>query len=674
MKTKLKTDGNLPKILKAVGRARTTESFPLSHYSYSTFVKFCTNPILFKINYINGQRIDTLQNVSGVIGQSFHGAMERYYTALATNREDPVKEALEAGLQYLDQYPEGFVEYSTATQNKQKAKDTFTFAFNAYVLGKKLEEGETLVSCEEMIEEDVDVEWNGQRLVLPVRLKGYLDKLVRDKEGRLKIKDYKTVRAFSDPEKIDGAKIIQSIQYYLLVYAKYGEAPYSITYEEVKVSKNRDGGSQIREYEMVYAENEKLFDFYFRLYDDMTRAINGEAVFVPNIYTIFDNEVSIIAYINRLDVPDEAAKLMREMRVNSITDLLKKKIENAGSMRKFLKSVEKKFVSASGIKYELMNMEDKIKTKFMEHGMLLQFEDKVEGHSVDLYRFNPSIGLKMSKILGYVADIEQVVGVSGVRVLAPIPNTTLVGFEVPRAVRTYPGSTPSASDFNLAIGVDVMGNTFRFDIRNAPHLLIAGATGSGKSVFLNSILSQLSNLPNVDLHLFDPKIVELSAFSKGASQYYTDPTSIYLALEDLVVEMNNRYKVFSETGARNIAEYSGKMNYKFIVIDEFGDLVVGGFTDGKVKISKEISRLILTLAQKARAAGIHIIIATQRPSTDIITGTVKANFPTKVAFRTAKVVDSLVLIDEPGAEKLLGKGDMIFSSDQGRVRLQGFSE
>ena len=425
---------------------------------------------------------------------------------------------------------------------------------------------------------------------------------------------------------------------------------------------------------MVYAENEKLFDFYFRLYDDMTRAINGEAVFVPNIYTIFDNEVSIIAYINRLDVPDEAAKLMREMRVHSITDLLKKKIENAGSMRKFLKSVERKFVSSSGIKYDLMNMEDKIKTKFMEHGMLIQFEDKIEGHSVDLYRFNPSIGLKMSKLLGYVADIEQVVGVSGVRVLAPIPNTTLIGFEVPRAVRTYPGNTPDASDFNLAIGVDVMGNTFRFDIRSAPHLLVAGATGSGKSVFLNSIISQLSQLPNVDLHLFDPKIVELSRFAMGAKQYYTDPTSIYLALDGLVEEMNERYKTFSQHGARNIEEYSGKINYKFIVVDEFGDLVVGGFEDGKTKVSKEISRLILTLAQKARAAGIHIIIATQRPSTDIITGTIKANFPTKVAFRTAKAVDSLVLIDEPGAEKLLGKGDMIFSSDQGNIRLQGFSE
>ncbi len=665
--------GKLPKVVKSLSDHQTIENFPLRHYSYSTFVKFCTNPVLFKINYINGQRIDTLQNVSGVVGQSFHGAMERYYTAISTNREDPVKEALEAGLEYLENYPDGFVEYSSSTQNKQKAKDAFTFAFNAYVLGKKHEEGDELVSCEEMIEEDIDVEWNGQRLTLPVRLKGYLDKLVRDKEGRLKIKDYKTCRSFSDPEKIDGTKIIQSIQYYLLVYAKYGEAPYSMTYEEVKLSKNRDGSSQIREYEMVYEENEKLFDFYFRLYDDMTRAINGESVFVPNIYTLFDNEVSIIAYINRPDIPDEAAKLMQQERVHSITDLLKRKIENAGSMRKFLKTAEKKFVQSSGIKYELMNIEDKIKTKFMEHGMLIQFEDKIEGHSVDLYRFNPSIGLKMSKLLGYVADIEQVVGVSGVRVLAPIPNTTLIGFEVPRAVRTYPECVKPPTDFNLAIGVDVMGNTFRFDIRTAPHLLVAGATGSGKSVFLNSILSQLSNLSNVDLHLFDPKIVELSRFAIVAKQYYTDPTSIYLALDGLVEEMNERYKKFSESGARNIEEYKGKMNYKFIVVDEFGDLIVGGFEDGKTKISKEINRLILTLAQKARAAGMHIILATQRPSTDIITGTIKANFPTKVAFRTAKAVDSLVMIDEPGAEKLLGKGDMIFSSDQGNIRLQGFN-
>jgi len=137
--------------------------------------------------------------------------------------------------------------------------------------------------------------------------------------------------------------------------------------------------------------------------------------------------------------------------------------------------------------------------------------------------------------------------------------------------------------------------------------------------------------------------------------------------------MNIRYESMSKAGARNIEEYKDDMRYKFVVIDEFGDLILSGLKDGKTSISKEIEKTIVVLAQKARAAGIHIIIATQRPSTDIITGLIKANFPTKVAFRTAKAIDSQVLLDENGAEKLLGKGDMIFSSDSGQIRLQGFN-
>lgn len=700
MKTKIqvKPKLTLPRVVRNL-EPRDPGVFPLAHYSYSTFVKFSTNPILFKINYINHETIETTRNVSGVVGQAFHNAMDAYYSALAKgDGTDALKEGLEGGMAYLDAYEDGFIEYSTSVANKQKAQEVLAQCFNSYVQHKKLDIGEVLVSCEEEFLEDVDVEWRGERLTLPVKLKGYLDKVVRDAEGRLKIKDYKTVRAFSDPEKIDGAKILQAVQYYLLVHAKYGEAPYSMTYEEVKVTKNRDGSPQVREYEMVYAENDLFFDFYFRFYDDMTRAINGEAVFVPNIYTMFDNEVSIIAYINRLDVGEEAARLMKKLRVQSITDLLKNKIENAGSMRKFLKAAEQKFTSAKSLNYNDMDTPEKIKTKLMEHGMLVQFEGVIEGHTVDLYKFTPNIGLKMSKILSYVADVEQVVGVSGVRVLAPIPNTSLIGFEVPRKVRTFPEGAGTPEGFNLAIGVDIMGDTFRFDITKAPHLLVAGATGSGKSVFLNSILTQLSTLP-VDLHLFDPKIVELSRFSGRAAEYYTEPEDIYLALDGLVTVMNERYKNLAAAGVRNIEEFNaqgGNMRYKFVVVDEFGDLAVGNYVleetvktgevfsrgmragEEKVRIEKlnlsdGISRSILVLAQKARAAGIHLIIATQRPSVDIITGSIKANFPTKVAFRTAKAVDSQVMLDEAGAEKLLGKGDMLFAGDFGQVRLQGFN-
>ena len=668
--TKIKPNLKLPQIIKSLNDHKTIENFPLKHYSYSTFVKFSTNPIMFKINYINGDRIDSTRNVSGVIGNAFHSAMDVFYAKFKDNEQDAIKQGLEVGMEYLTEYNDGFIEYSSVVETKQKAQDIFAFAFSSYVQEKKQEDFE-LISTEEEILTGVNVEWNGKQIELPVPLKGRLDKLIR-KNGRLVITDYKTCRAFSDPDKIDGSKILQAVQYYFLVYAKYGEAPYSMIFEELKLTKNRDGSPQIKEYEMVYEENDQFFDFYFRFYDDITRAINGEAVFVPNINDFFDNEVAMIAYIHRLDVPEQQAKLMKELRVNNITDLLKAKIQYAGNMRKLLKSVEEKFIQAKNINYESMEIQEKIQTKLMEHGMLIKFDSKIEGLSIDQYRYNPSIGLKMSRIKTYVADIEQVVGVSGIRILAPIPNTSFIGFEIPRKNRSFPESKPVNNGFSLAMGVDIMGSTYEFDVRKAPHLLIAGATGSGKSVFLNSIISQLSTIKNVDLHLFDPKMVELSRFQKNAVEYHSDIEGVWMAISDLVVEMNNRYQILSKAGCRNIEEY-GKMNYKFVVIDEFGDLIISKVKDGKTNLSAEIEKNILLLAQKARACGIHLIIATQRPSTDIVTGSIKANFPTKVAFRTAKETDSRVLLDESGAEKLLGKGDMIFSSDDGQIRLQGFN-
>lgn len=670
-KTQIKQKTTLPKIIKGLADNRKIENFPLKHYSFSSFVKFSTNPIMFKIKYMNGDHIETARNVSGIIGNAFHMAMDQYYSKYKEDESAAIKNAMEAGMEFLGEYNDGFIEFSSAVENKQKAMDVFTYALQSYIQEKKHDESE-VVSIEEMIEEQVSVEWRGSTVNLPVPLKGYIDKIVRGKDGKLRIIDYKTTRTFSDPEKIDGSKILQAIQYYFLVYSKYGEAPYSITFEELKTTKNRDGGSQIKEYEIVYEDNDQFFDFYFRFYEDVTKAINGEAVFVPNINDFYDNEIAMIAYIHRLDVSEEQAKLMKKFRVDNITDLLKAKIQEASSMRTFLKAAEQKFISAKNLNYNAMTNEEKIQTKLMEHGMLVKFDSKIEGYSVDLYRYTPSIGLKMNRIKSYVADVEQVVEVSGVRVLAPIPNTSFVGFEIPRKDRKFPGEMPKPDGFELAMGVDIMGSTYRFDITKAPHMLIAGATGSGKSVFLNSVITQLSCLKNIELHLFDPKMVELSRFRNKAVEYYSDTVDIYLALSEIVNEMNVRYSLMAAAGARNMEEY-GKLPYKFVVIDEFGDLIISKVKDGKLNVSGEIEKNILLLAQKSRAAGIHLIIATQRPSTDIITGSIKANFPTKVAFRTAKAIDSQVLIDENGAEKLLGKGDMIFSSDEGQIRLQGFN-
>lgn len=684
----------LPKIRPSNREPLLPDHFPVRHYSYSSMVRFSSNPMMFKVMDINGDIIDTAHSASSVLGTAFHKAMEVYYGGsdehIITSEQDAIEFGMKVGMEFLEMYNDGFINYSTTIKNKQALMDRFAYVFGVYVRQKPHSLGGELVSCEEKIEERVSVEWRGHNVDLPVKLKGYLDKLVRV-DGKLKIVDYKVVSAFSDPEAIDARKIIQTCMYYFLTYAKYQEEPYSFIYEEVKHSQNKDGSPQVREYEIVFRDNEQFFDFFLRFYDDMTRALLGEMVWVPNVNALYDNEVAIVSYIHKLDVNEERAKAMKQARVENITDLLKKKIVSARSMKQFMKTVEQKFISAKTINYEKMKNEEKIATKLMEHGIMLTFDSKVEGATVDLYRYTPAIGVKMARIASYTADIEQVLGMSGIRILAPIPDSTHVGIEVPRGERVYPHLKDVPADgFNLAIGTDTQGRVHRFDIRTAPHMLVAGSTGSGKSVFLNAMVEQLNALDGVELILCDPKMIELSHHrgKKNVVEYQQYILGINTTLENLVATMNARYKTISETGKADFP-------YIFAIVDEFGDLIAQQFIDtrfiptGKVysrgknrgeqevkkvevNISQEIEKSILLLAQKARAARIHMIIATQRPSVDIIKGSLKANFPTKVAFRTAKATDSVVILDDVGAEKLLGKGDMLFSSDKGIVRLQGF--
>lgn len=691
----------LPKVMRTVQKnhsenGKPIDAFPVTHYSASSMIKFSSNPLLFKIQHINRDRFDTTLNVSAVIGSAFHQAMEVYYggsdTLIPASERQAIEYGLKSGMDFLEKYNDGFINFSKTIPNKQKAFELFSYAFSEYVKLNPYKPNETIETEDEILEL-IDIEWKGQKLSLPVKLKGYIDRTLKE-DGKLKLRDYKTCSKFSDPEKIDGAKIIQAIMYYLLAYAKYGEEPYSLTFEEVKLSKNSDGSPQVRQYEIIYAENELYFDFFFRFYEDMTRALNGEMVYVPNVHTMFDNEVSIISYIHKLDVSEENAKLMKKHKVSNITDLLKKEMQSAGNMRKLMKTVEQEFISAKNLNYEDMKNEEKIQTKMMEHGMMIQFDSVLEGSTVDLYRFTPSIGLKMKRIRNYAEDIEQVLGISGVRILAPIPDSTMIGFEVPRKERTYP-TVPFGNGFDIAIGQDIMGAARRFDIRTAPHILVAGSSGSGKSVFLNGLIEQLARIPNIELHLFDPKRVELAQHKSKALEYKSDIEDINNSLGLLVDEMQERYKTIENASVRNITGVPG-MKYKFVIIDEFGELIAADhvkkttimtgrvFSRGdragqeetksiETNISGEIEKKILRLAQLSRAAGIHLVIATQRPSTDIIKGTIKANFPIKVVFKTAKQIDSMVILDEPGAESLSGKGDMLFAGDKGIERLQGFN-
>jgi S-DNA-T family DNA segregation ATPase FtsK/SpoIIIE len=642
-------------------KQKSKTSFPLDHYSYSTMVRFSSNPILFKINYINRDQFETTMNISGVIGRAFHTAMETYYGGgdeSPTSEEEAIELGLRAGVDYLDKYEDGFINYNTTCPTKQKALELFTFAFNSYVKERPYNT-EEIVGLEMKMEKEIDVQWRGQNVSLPVKLKGYLDKLIRE-DGKLKVIDYKTTRSFSSEDRIDGAKMIQAVQYYLLTYAETGEEPYSMVYEEVKTTKNRDNSPQVRRYEVVYAENELFFDFYFRLFEDMTRSLNGEAVYVPNVNALYDNEVAIIAYIHRLDQTEETAKKLKTAKVDTVSDLLKKEIRNASSMKSFMELAEKKFVSAKTLNYSKMDNQEKIKMKLMEFGMVLDFDEKVEGLAVDLYKYTPSIGLKMAKLKAYAADVEQVLGTSGIRVLAPIQDSHQVGFEVPRKDRVFPTIKGEAHGINVTIGVDIFGKPFQYDIGAAPHILVAGTTGSGKSFFLNNLIEQLTrNAGEVELHLFDPKMVEFMQWESATNvvEYQTDREYIQASLSMLVDEMNARYMAMKENGVKSI---EGLFKPKVVFIDEFGDIN-----------NNEVQEDIRLLAQKSRMAGIHLVIATQRVSAKIINGEIKANFPVKVAFLTAKELDSRIILDEGGAEKLLGKGDMLFFAEGKITRLQG---
>ena len=632
------------------------------------FTLASTNPIMFKIRYVNGDVIDTTTSVSAVLGSAVHRGIQAYLGGepdipTPADEGEAIKHGHARGLEYLHAYSDGFISWTEGIPNRAKLEEKYAFCYFGYIKDFRFKERcKNVLIVDKMLKYRVEVE--GQNL--PIPLKGAPDFVYEDYEDRVCIEDHKITGVFSKEDEIDGAKLIQAAFMYFLVYADTGKRPYKMTYREFKHTLNRDGSNQTREYSIIYEDVPVLFELFYRFYKDITDVLLGKAVFLPNMKAMFDKEVSILAYIYRLDVGEERNKAFENMKVENITDFLKQKIQKDGSIKKYMETVVANFISASTLNYKDMKIEERIKMKMAEHGIGLEFNSKVEGYSVDLYRYEPSIGVKMSKIEAYTKDVEQVVEVSGIRVLAPIPDSGLVGFEIPREERRFPDHKPSVEGFNLSVGIDIAGNTKVLDIREAPHILVAGATGAGKSVFLIGLIKQLLQIPNAELVLLDPKMVELIEFSgtKGVI-YQSDPRKIENELKKLVKEMDERYKELQQARVKNIAELNGSMPYKFVVIDEFGDLVSGR--------ESQIKYYVLLLAQKARAAGIHVILTTQRPSVKIVDGDIKANFPTRVAFRTATSTDSQVILDQGGAEKLLGKGDMLLSTAEGITRLQGFN-
>ena len=347
---------------------------------------------------------------------------------------------------------------------------------------------------------------------------------------------------------------------------------------------------------------------------------------------------------------------------------------------------------------EIFENKTKIEETLKYFGIPIQRIKATVGPTVTLYEIVQAQGIKISKVQGLENDIAQSLKALGIRIIAPIPGKGTIGIEVPNrdkqvvsmysAVRSL-RFQESKAELPVVIGRTIQNENYVFDLAKMPHLLVAGATGQGKSVGLNAIITSLlyrKHPAQLKFVMIDPKMVEFSLYAKIERHFLakmeseddaiiTDPKKAVYTLNSLCTEMDNRLELCKKAGARNIAEYNEKftsrrlnpMNghrylpYIVVVVDEFADLIM---------TAREVEGPVMRLAQKARAIGIHLIIATQRPDVKVITGGIKANFPARIAFRVMQMIDSRTIIDQPGANQLIGRGDMLFSKDGDLTRIQ----
>ena len=359
------------------------------------------------------------------------------------------------------------------------------------------------------------------------------------------------------------------------------------------------------------------------------------------------------------------------------------------------------YISSSEVsEQEIFENKSKIEETLANFGIPIQKIKATVGPTVTLYEIVQAQGVKIAKIQGLEQDIAQSLKALGIRIIAPIPGKGTIGIEVPnqnKQIVSMYSAVRSKRFFEFAqkaelpvvIGRTIQNENFCFDLSKLPHLLVAGATGQGKSVGLNAIITSLlyhKHPSQLKLVMIDPKMVEFSVYGKLERHFLakmesedraiiTDPMKAVYTLNSLCAEMDSRLELLSRATSRNIVEYNQKFTerrlnpekghrylpYIVVVVDEFADLIM---------MAREVERPVMRLAQKARAVGIHLIIATQRPDVKVITGGIKANFPARIAFRVMQMIDSRTILDRPGANQLIGRGDMLFSKDGEVTRIQ----
>lgn len=647
----------------------------VDHLSYSAIVTFLNNQVEFQKRYI-AKIYDNPKTPSLVVGTSFHKAMETFYDKDGGN----VQAAIEAGLEEMSYISDSEIDFGK-TGSREKMMQDYTRLVNKY-----FEEAPHY-------DEVVDVEKRLEASIANVPMVGVIDMVVRD--NGLRLIDYKTVTAYSPDDEESYKYLMQAYIYLVLAEAEYNQEVTEVVFKEIKKTINRDGSPQCRD---VAFDRQSVLAFApiaKKIITNVFEYVNDDrSKFFPNMNDRLNGANSMDIIANQQEGFD-AAKIKRQVRVADTFE-------------------QQNVVIDDGTGTD----EEKILRKLIEFGIGGKMGETYVGPQVIKYTMQPNRGVSMKRIADKASDLAIALESESVRIEAPIAGTNLVGIEIPNKDRKIIPLTDeylNPGTFKFPIGMDAFGKIHYCDVIKTPHLLIAGRTGTGKSVMINVILNCLTKQltpEQMKLVLIDPKEVEL-AMHEGdehlANNIITSPKEAAETFHWLVEEMGRRYKELREKRVRDIADYPGDMPRIVVVVDEFADLMMTSkknplsnvdyeglkdaildevtLTGGKLTkaaLKAAVKRVndntppsaeesIIRLAQKARAVGIHLILATQRPSAEVVTGLIKANIPTKIAFSVTNSLNSKIILDEVGAESLTGKGDLLYSDPTAKSlqRLQG---
>lgn len=700
---------------------------PVDVLSYSGLTQLLRNPLMFKLKYVLGV-YDGKPSMSNMIGSAGHAALRFYYGGDPDMPvpADPVEArgiAYDIGLKYLTDFPDANIRYGK-TGSREKMLAGYAQAMKFYWAEEP--RYHEILACEEKMTAEMKT-LDGDPLPLPAV--GVPDLVHQETDGGIDIIDNKFVKTFTRYENEDGdphedyIKIVQAMFFFHLLLAAKGIRARRVLFREIKWTENKDGGPQIRDY-VIPTDHRDYHVIFYNLYKDVFEYLRKDPIFLPNLSDPFDGEQAGLLYAQGLISSD-----MSDVQVvHKVADVQR---------------VHKSFVASrlDRAENQYLPAEQRIKIRLGEFGIPVEPAGVNVGQSVTQYRFKVSAGIPMTRIEKHRADIAAVLAAKGnIRIQAPIPGTELVGIEVENAERTSEKLAKKhlrPGTLELPLGVDTSNEIQYLPLDRAPHVLVAGSTGSGKSVLVSNIITSLSKqLPPEALRLvlIDPKRVELAPYARlphlhGSKVIYEHDDAVR-ALMGLTDEMEKRYRVLEKAGKRDIAEYNAskkdagkRLPYIVAVIDEFADLILRAKSEKRRRPSygsrtkewlydellrrqgklgpydsytkdalrealmaldaeDEMNRadadfefLVVRLAQLGRAAGIHIVLATQHPVVTVVTGLIKANFPTRIALTTSSPSDSEVILGKRGAEKLGGKGDMLyrFPGNKGDVRLQGFA-